>query len=102
VLKGDANPQEDSSQVDRQAVHGVGALRVPYVALPILWLHENAWGKLAAFVAVVLALVAALGLGRDRTLAVEADTDASGDGVDAAGPPQPETGGQGTSGEPTA
>jgi len=29
ILRGDANPHEDSSPVDRQAVHGVGSLRVP-------------------------------------------------------------------------
>lgn len=64
VLRGDANPGEDSSHVDPRAVRGVGSLRVPYVALPILWIHENAWFKLAALVAAVLALVAVMGLDR--------------------------------------
>jgi signal peptidase I len=67
VLRGDANGHDDSSPVDRQAVHGVGSLRVPYVATPILWLHEKAWVKLAVLVAVILALVGAAGLDRSPT-----------------------------------
>jgi signal peptidase len=67
VLQGDANAQEDSSHVDPRAVHGVGSLRVPYVAIPILWIHEKAWVKLAILVAVVMTLVAGLGLDRERT-----------------------------------
>jgi signal peptidase len=65
VLRGDANPGEDSSHVERRAVHGVGSLRVPYIAIPILWIHEKAWVKLVVLVAAILALVAALGLDRD-------------------------------------
>lgn len=76
VLRGDANPQEDSSHIDRRAVHGVGSVRVPYVASPILWLHERAWIKLAIMVALVLAVVAATGL--DRHLA-PAETEAEAD-----------------------
>jgi len=71
VLRGDANPQEDSSHVDRRAVHGVAAVRVPYVATPILWLHERAWTKLAILVAVILTLVAATGLDRHLTPTAE-------------------------------
>lgn len=76
VLRGDANPQEDSSHVDRRAVHGVGAVRVPYVATPILWLHERAWTKLAILVTVILMLVAASGLDRNLTPTPEAETEA--------------------------
>jgi signal peptidase len=65
VLRGDANAGEDSSHVERTAVHGVGSVRVPYIAIPILWIHEKAWVKLVVLVAVILALVAALGLDRD-------------------------------------
>ncbi len=46
-LKGDANPQPDSSTVARTAVHGVGTLRVPFVGLPVLWLRTGAWARLA-------------------------------------------------------
>jgi len=67
VLRGDANPNDDSTTVAKDAVIGVGAVRVPYVATPILWLHEGAWLKVFLLVAVTLALVAAAGL--DRTLA---------------------------------
>jgi signal peptidase len=65
VLRGDANPQADSSHVDPRAVRGVGSVRVPYVAIPILWIHEKAWVKLVLLVAAILALVAAMGLDRD-------------------------------------
>jgi signal peptidase I len=75
VLRGDANPQEDSSHIDRQAVHGVGAVRVPYVATPILWLHERAWTRLAILVALILTVVAATGL--DRHLAPPSEAPAT-------------------------
>jgi signal peptidase I len=73
VLRGDANPQDDSSPVDRKAVHGVGVLRVPYVATPILWLQQGAWLRLVMLVAVILALVAAAGLDRHLDPAEEPD-----------------------------
>jgi signal peptidase I len=71
-LRGDANPRADSSTVGRRAVHGVGSVRVPYVAIPILWLHEGALLKLVILVAAILALVAAAGL--DRHLGPAEDT----------------------------
>jgi signal peptidase I len=71
VLRGDANPAEDSTPVDRQAVHGVGSLRVPYVATPILWLHESAWIKIFVLAAVALGVVAATGLDRSIAPATE-------------------------------
>ena len=69
VLRGDANPAEDSTPVDREAVHGVGSLRVPYVATPILWIQEGALFKLLILVALILAVVAATGLDRKVTSA---------------------------------
>ena len=69
VLRGDANPQEDSTPVERKAVHGVGSLRVPYVATPILWIQEGAWLKLMILVALILAVVAATGVDRKVTSA---------------------------------
>lgn len=75
TLRGDANPNADSTTVNREAVHGVGALRVPYVATPLLWLQEKAWVSLIIMVGVVLALVAATGLDRNPTSAAAADDD---------------------------
>jgi signal peptidase len=71
VLRGDANPHEDSSPVERQDVRGVGSVRVPYVATPILWLHEGAWIKLAMLIALILLVVAASGLDRHLAPATE-------------------------------
>ena len=62
VLKGDANPQEDSSPVDPAAVHGVAVLRVPHLGVPIVWLFTRRWVPLAALVgaAGLLALATTL------------------------------------------
>lgn len=57
VTKGDANPQADSTPIERSAVHGVGFLRVPYVATPVLWVREGRWVEVGT---VALALVAVL------------------------------------------
>lgn len=48
VTKGDANPQQDSTPLERDAVHGVAVLRVPFVGLPVLWVREGAWARVAA------------------------------------------------------
>jgi len=57
VTKGDANPQVDSTPIERSAVHGVGFLRVPSVATPVLWVREGRWVEVGT---VALALVAVL------------------------------------------
>ncbi|NHN56474.1 hypothetical protein G9U51_11865 [Calidifontibacter sp. DB0510] len=41
ILRGDANRADDSSPVHPSAVHGVGALRVPWAGLPGLWLGRR-------------------------------------------------------------
>ena len=59
VTKGDANPQADSTPVARDAVHGVGVLRVPWVGLPVTWAREGDVARLvllAASIAVLMAL----------------------------------------------
>lgn len=92
VLRGDANPAEDSSHVERRAVHGVGVVRVPFVATPILWLHEGAWTKLAILVALILTVVAATGLDRHLAPATEKEAtkkEAAEEEVEAE--PEPET-----------
>lgn len=59
TTKGDANPSADSTPVKASAVHGVGVLRVPLIAYPIVWLHERDLAKLGvagAGLAVTVAL----------------------------------------------
>jgi len=46
VTKGDANPQADSTPVERSAVEGVAVLRVPFVGLPVTWAREGRVGHL--------------------------------------------------------
>lgn len=89
VLRGDANPTEDSTPVDPRAVHGVGSVRVPYVATPIMWIQKHAWTNLAILLAVILTLVAATGLDRDLTPASEPRPNPSGSGDDPTPPPTP-------------
>ncbi|MCW2867498.1 MAG: signal peptidase [Marmoricola sp.] len=57
VLKGDANPQADSTPVLPAKVLGIGAIRVPYVARPVYWVAER------AVVPLGLTLLALVGLG---------------------------------------
>jgi signal peptidase len=59
VTKGDANPQQDSTPLERSAVHGVAFLRVPFVGTPITWVRTGQWvpvGMLALALVAVLAL----------------------------------------------
>ncbi|MGL4743209.1 MAG: signal peptidase I [Dermatophilaceae bacterium] len=66
VLKGDANPGRDSSPVAPAAVHGVGALRVPWAGVPVVWARTGQWGRLGL---LVIAGTAALALTTvDRSL----------------------------------
>lgn len=41
VLRGDANRSDDSTPVRRNAVHGVGSLRVPFIGAPAYWLRTH-------------------------------------------------------------
>lgn len=59
TLKGDANDRADSTTVQTDAVHGVAALRVPWVGSPMVWLAEGRIRPVAATAAVLTALVAA-------------------------------------------
>jgi signal peptidase len=65
ITKGDANGQTDSSPVERSAVRGVGMLRVPWVGLPMLWIHEGRWLNLAILAASVTVLLGLTGIDRD-------------------------------------
>jgi len=57
VLKGDANPQADSTPVLPAKVLGLAAIRVPYVARPVYWMAER------SFVPLGLTVLALVGLG---------------------------------------
>ena len=57
-LKGDANPTADSSLVAPAAVHGVGALRLPDLGLPVVWAAEGRWTPLAGAALALAALIA--------------------------------------------
>lgn len=59
ILRGDANPGNDSSPVTPEAVHGVAVLRVPFVGLPVVWFTEKNWGNLAAVFVAASALILA-------------------------------------------
>ena len=63
ILRGDANPANDSSPVAPEAVHGVAVLRVPYVGLPVVWFAEKNWGNLAALFVAISALTVAAAAG---------------------------------------
>lgn len=65
VTRGDANAGDDSSPVELGAVRGVGTLRVPWVALPVVWLRERSWVPLGASLAVLVALTAVAAHGRN-------------------------------------
>ncbi|GAB3300488.1 hypothetical protein GCM10027298_14480 [Epidermidibacterium keratini] len=74
ILKGDANPNEDSSPVAPDAVQGVGVLRVPWIGLPITWAKDGnviALGGVATGLAGLLYLAQGhqLGSRRGRLLA---------------------------------
>jgi signal peptidase I len=56
VTKGDANPQPDSTPINRSAVHGVAFIRVPYIGLPIVWLRDGEWHALVLLVLAVTAI----------------------------------------------
>lgn len=53
ILRGDANRADDSSPVELDAVHGAGALRVPYVGRPLLWLGQGAYLPLGIFLVLL-------------------------------------------------
>jgi len=63
-LKGDANPTADPALVAPGAVHGVGALRLPDLGLPVVWAAEGRWQPLAVTGAVLALVVAAAGAHR--------------------------------------
>jgi signal peptidase I len=65
VTKGDANPEADSTPIERSAVVGVGFLRVPYLGTPFVWAAGHQYGHLIVAGSVLLLLLAASRLDRD-------------------------------------
>jgi signal peptidase len=59
ITKGDANPRADSSPVPPSFVRGLPRLRLPFIGLGIVWLHNHAWRQLGF---ALLAILAAFGL----------------------------------------
>ena len=59
VLKGDANPADDSTSAPADAVRGIAALRVPALGMPAVWLSED---RSAPLVATAVGLIG-LGVG---------------------------------------
>ena len=59
VTKGDANPEADSSPVPRSDVLGVGALRVPWIGIPIQLARD---GDAVALAATILGLAAVVAI----------------------------------------
>ncbi|MCU0115523.1 MULTISPECIES: S24/S26 family peptidase [Curtobacterium] len=90
VTKGDANPQQDSTPIERSAVHGIAFLRIPFIGAPIRWISAGEWGlvaMLALGLTAVLALCTIDGSLRRLVDADDADADDAADGPDdAAGP----------------
>jgi signal peptidase I len=70
VTKGDANPQADSTPVARDAVVGVGYLRVPFLGTPFVWAQAHQVGHLIVTGSVLMLLV--LGARADRHLRKDA------------------------------
>ncbi|KTS07790.1 hypothetical protein NS283_00205 [Microbacterium testaceum] len=59
ITKGDANPEADSSPVLRSDVLGIGALRVPWIGIPIQQARD---GDAVGLAATVLGLVAVIAI----------------------------------------
>ncbi|MCS0645405.1 S24/S26 family peptidase [Curtobacterium flaccumfaciens] len=93
VTKGDANPQQDSTPIERSAVHGIAFLRIPFIGTPIRWISAGEWGLVAM---LALGLTAVLALctidGSLRRLVEADDDDAAAGGPDGAAGPDDATG----------
>ena len=63
-VQGDANPTADTSLVPLSAVHGVGALHLPGLGLPVVWAAQGRWLPLGGTCAVLALLLAVSLAGR--------------------------------------
>lgn len=90
VTKGDANPQQDSTPIERSAVHGIAFLRIPFIGTPIRWISAGEWGLVAMLALGLTAVLALCTIDGSLRRLVDADdvgADDAADGPDdAAGP----------------
>ncbi|WIE68999.1 S24/S26 family peptidase [Curtobacterium sp. MCLR17_054] len=91
VTKGDANPQQDSTPIERSAVHGIAFLRIPFIGTPIRWISAGEWGLVAMLALGLTAVLALCTIDGSLRRLVEAEAEADADGAaggpdDAAGP----------------
>lgn len=63
--QGDANPSPDPMLVAPNAVVGVGFVRVPFLGVPINWIHSGDWLKLGGLLAVLAGALSVANLDRD-------------------------------------
>ncbi len=82
VTKGDANPQQDSTPLERSAVHGVAFLRIPFVGAPVLWLRQGEWVRVVALALGLTALLALCTVDGSLRRLTAIDDDADDDGLD--------------------
>ncbi|MCS6557112.1 S24/S26 family peptidase [Curtobacterium flaccumfaciens] len=89
VTKGDANPQQDSTPIERSAVHGIAFLRIPFIGTPIRWISAGEWGLVAMLALGLTAVLALCTIDGSLRRLVEDDDEsdgAAGGPDDAAGP----------------
>lgn len=80
TLRGDANPADDSTPVRRNAVHGVGALRVPFVGAPAYWARTHQMAPLAGGGVILLLLLASACARRENDDEDDESPEDTGDG----------------------
>jgi signal peptidase I len=78
ITRGDANHDDDSSPVTMEDLEGVAVLRVPYLALPVVWLREGRWLPLALVAAGLLLVTAGSRLNQGMVLDEPDDEETSG------------------------
>ena len=90
TTQGDANPDPDSMLLSPEDVVGVGFVRIPWIGIPVNWLHRGQWVELGGFLAVLGSAALLSNLDRDlrrrdriarAALFADADSDGS-DGPD--------------------
>ena len=69
VTRGDANEADDSTHVALSAVRGIGTLRVPWIALPVVWVRQGQWLDLGLVAAGLALLVLVASSSRDHGFA---------------------------------
>ncbi len=82
VTRGDANKEDDSSTVSLAAVRGVAVLRVPSVALPVVWLREGRWVELGLVAGALVLVLAGSRLAENTPLQQDAKSQKAGTGPD--------------------